>query len=130
MLKTLQSDLQCNSERCKGEFTTTLHNKNCGTQSKFLVIQGKMDSPPLQSKSTLLELGMLKSIQKEHLKKPCPVPYHLQKPLKDWAKEGLRIYLLGAPRFRIVTAHKPLVPLFNKVKSNIPPRIEKWIMEM
>ena len=38
--------------------------------------------------------------------------------------------LLGAPRFRIVTAHKPLVPLFNKVKAKVPPRIEKWIMEM
>ena len=25
-----------------------------------------------------------------------------------WAEERLRIYLLGAPRFRIVTAHKPL----------------------
>lgn len=47
-----------------------------------------------------------------------------------WAKERLRIYLLGAPRFRIVTAHKPLVPLFNKVKAKVPPRIEKWIMEM
>lgn len=34
-----------------------------------------------------------------------------------WAKERLRIYLLGAPRFRIVTAHKPLIPLFNKVKA-------------
>ena len=31
-----------------------------GTRSKFLVIQGKMDSPPLLSKRTLLELGMLK----------------------------------------------------------------------
>jgi len=30
-----------------------------------------------------------------------------------WAKERLRIYILGAPRFRIVTPHKPLVPLFN-----------------
>ena len=47
-----------------------------------------------------------------------------------WAKERLRIYLFGAPRFRIVTAHKPLVPLFNKVKDKVLPRIEKWIMEM
>ena len=47
-----------------------------------------------------------------------------------WAKERLRIYLLGAPRFRFVTAHKPLIPLFNKVKAKVPPRIEKWIMEM
>jgi len=48
----------------------------------------------------------------------------------EWAKERLRIYLLGAPRFRIVTAHKPLVPLFNKVNAKVPPRTEKWIMEM
>ena len=47
-----------------------------------------------------------------------------------WAKERVRIYLLGGPRFTIVTAHKPLVPLFNKVKAKVPPRIEKWIMEM
>ena len=47
-----------------------------------------------------------------------------------WAKERLRIYLLGAPRFRIMTTHKPLIPLFNKVKAKVPPRIEKWIMEM
>ena len=47
-----------------------------------------------------------------------------------WAKERMRIYLLGEPRFRIVTAHKPLVRLFNKVKAKIPPRREKWIMEM
>ena len=47
-----------------------------------------------------------------------------------WAKEELIIYLLGAPRFRIVTAHKPLIPLFNKVKAKVPPRIEKWIMDM
>ena len=40
-LKILQSDLTV-----KGEFTTTLRNKNRGTQSKFLVIPGKMDSPP------------------------------------------------------------------------------------
>ena len=51
----LKSDLTV-----KGEFTATLWNKNRGTQSKFLVIEGKMDSPPLLSKSTLLDLGMLK----------------------------------------------------------------------
>ena len=45
-----------------------------------------------------------------------------------WAKEGLRSYLLGAPKFRIITAHKPLVPLFNKAKMKMPPRIEKWVM--
>ena len=54
-MKTLKSDLTV-----KGEFTATLRNKNRGTRSKFLVIQGKMDSPPPLSKSTLLDLGMLK----------------------------------------------------------------------
>ena len=47
-----------------------------------------------------------------------------------WAKERLRINLLGAPRFGIVTAQKSLVPLFHKVKDKVPPRIEKWIMGM
>ena len=47
-----------------------------------------------------------------------------------WAKERLRINLLGAPRFGIVTAHKSLVPFFHKLKDKVPPRIEKWIMEM
>ena len=54
-LKTFQSDLTF-----KGEFTAILRNNNRGTESKFLVIQGKMDSPLLLSKNTLLELGMLK----------------------------------------------------------------------
>ena len=136
-LKTLHCDLTV-----KGEFTTTLRNKSRGTQSKFLVIQGKMDSPPLLSKSTLLELGMLRiepegilketnelrikiaktpdgsieatlkeysgifqgigcfrekntgkkievklemeSKAKPVAQRPRPVPYHLQRPLKDW----------------------------------------------
>ena len=47
-----------------------------------------------------------------------------------WAKERLKSYLLGAPRFRIVTSHKPLVPLFNKARAKMHPRIEKWVMEM
>ena len=45
-------------------------------------------------------------------------------------KERLSIYLLGAPRFRIGTGYKPLIPLFNKVRAKVPPKIEKWIMEM
>ena len=40
------------------------------------------------------------------------------------------MYLLGAPRFQIITAHKPLLPLFNKATSKLPPRIEKWVMDM
>jgi len=142
-LKTLQSDLMV-----KGEFTATLRNKNWGTQSKFLMIQEKIDSPPLLSKNTLLELGMLqidpegtlketnelriktvktpddrietvlseysdvfqgigcfreentgKKIEiklemepdvKPVARKTCRVPYHLQKPLKDWLDQGVK----------------------------------------
>lgn len=31
-----------------------------------------------------------------------------------WAKNRFSIYLLGAPKFKIITAHRPLLPLFNK----------------
>ena len=47
-----------------------------------------------------------------------------------WAKDRFSIYLLGAPRFTIVTAHKPLLPLFNTPTAKFPPRIEKWVMDM
>ena len=41
-----------------------------------------------------------------------------------WAKNRFRIYLLGAPKFKIITAHKPLIPMFNKTNIKLPPRIE------
>lgn len=47
-----------------------------------------------------------------------------------WAKNRFRIYLLGAPHFQIMTAHKPLIPLFNKATMKLPPRIERWVMSM
>ena len=174
-LKTLQSDLTV-----KGEFTATLRNKNRGTQSKFLVIQGKMDSPPLLSKSTLLELGMLKIDPEGTLKetnelriktvktpddsietvlceysdvfqgigcfrekntgkkievklemetdakpvaqKPRPVPYHLQKPLKDWLDQGVKEEIFEkVPDGEAITWCSPLVvqpkPKFTEMKS-------------
>ena len=33
-------------------------------------------------------------------------------------------------RDSVFTAHKPPLPLFNKAKATMPPRIEKWVMEM
>ena len=48
----------------------------------------------------------------------------------QWAKNRFRIYLQGAPKFRIITAHKPLIPMFNKTTAKLPPRIEKWVMNM
>ena len=62
-LKTLQSDLTV-----KGKFTASLRNKNRGTPSKLLVIQ-EMTTPPLLSKSTLIELRMLKIDPEGTLKK-------------------------------------------------------------
>ena len=174
-LKTLQSDLTV-----EGEFTTTLRNKNWGTQRKFLVIQGNMDSPPLLTKSTLLELGMLKIDPEGTLKetnelriktvktpddsieaalredsdvfqgiscfrekstgkkievklemepdaepvaqKPRPVPYHLQKPLKDWLDQGVNEEIFEkVPDGEAITWCSPLVvqpkPKFTDMKS-------------
>ena len=54
-LKTLQSELEV-----IGEFPTVLRNKTRGIETKFLVIKGHMDSPPLLSKASLEDLGMLK----------------------------------------------------------------------
>ena len=86
-LKTLQSDLTV-----KGEFTITLRNKNRGTQSKFLVIQGKMDSPPLLSKSTLLELGMLKIDPEGTLKETNELRIQTVKMSDDSIETALREY--------------------------------------
>ena len=47
-----------------------------------------------------------------------------------WAKNRFSLYLLGAPRFKIITAHKPLIPMFNKETAKLPPRIEKWVMDL
>ena len=47
-----------------------------------------------------------------------------------WAKDQFGMYLQGAPRFTIVTAHKPLLPMFSKPSVKLPPRIEKWVMDM
>ena len=40
-----------------------------------------------------------------------------------WAKTRFWIYLLGAPKFEIVTLHKPLFSMFSKAGSKFPPRM-------
>ena len=47
-----------------------------------------------------------------------------------WAKNRFKMYLLGAPEFKIITGHKPLLSMFNKVTAKLPPRIERWVMDM
>ena len=44
----------------KEEFTATVRNQTCGSVTRFVVTRGRIDSPPLISKSTLQELDMLK----------------------------------------------------------------------
>jgi len=53
-LSTLQSELLVN-----GEFTATIRNQTCGLVARFVVTRGSINSPPLISKSTLQELGIL-----------------------------------------------------------------------
>ena len=53
-LHTLQNQLLI-----KGEFEAILRNQTCGKPTKFLVIKGRINSPPLISKNTLMKLGML-----------------------------------------------------------------------
>ena len=38
-----------------------------------------------------------------------------------WAKHRFSMYLLGAPKFRIITSHKQLIPMFSKATSQLPP---------
>ena len=47
-----------------------------------------------------------------------------------WAKDRFGKNLQGAPRFTIVTAHKPLLPMFSKPSVKLPPRIVKRVMDM
>ena len=47
-----------------------------------------------------------------------------------WAKDRFGMYLQGTPRFTIVMAHKPLLSMFNKPSAKLPPRIERWVMDM
>ncbi len=47
-----------------------------------------------------------------------------------YAKNRFTIYLLGAPKFKIIAARKPLLPLFNKATMRPPPRMEKWVIGM
>ena len=45
-------------------------------------------------------------------------------------KEKIPYVLTRCPKFQIITAHKPLVTMFNKPTAKLPPCIEKWVMSM
>ena len=40
------------------------------------------------------------------------------------------MYLLGAPKFKLATDHKPLIPLFNNPTAKPPPCIERLALKM
>ena len=46
-----------------------------------------------------------------------------------WAAKRLSIYLIGSPRFKTVTADRPLLPMLNEASQKIPLRIEKLVMD-
>jgi hypothetical protein len=54
-LNTLQHPLHV-----KGKFETIISNQTCRKPATFVVVKGRINSPPLLSKNTLIELGMLK----------------------------------------------------------------------
>ena len=53
-LSTLQSKLTV-----KGGFEATIRNKTCRTLARFVVVQGRINSPPLINNNTLIKLGMV-----------------------------------------------------------------------
>ena len=53
-LTALQNELPV-----KGEFNTVVRNNTRGVKTKIIVVHGRMNSPPILSKNTLQELGML-----------------------------------------------------------------------
>ena len=57
-LRTLQHKLEV-----KGEFQTVIRNETCGKPTKFVVVSGRIQSPPLISKETLIALGLMLKIQ-------------------------------------------------------------------
>ena len=48
----------------------------------------------------------------------------------EFSTRRLQMYLLGAPKFKLATDHKPLLPLLNNPKAKIPPRKERIIVKM
>ena len=53
-LQTLQNECPI-----KGKFNAVIRIKTCGVRSRFVVVKGRINSPPLISKTTLAALGML-----------------------------------------------------------------------
>lgn len=46
-----------------------------------------------------------------------------------WACERFHLYVYGMV-FKVVTDHKPLVPMFNNPRAQLPARIERWQLRL
>lgn len=46
-----------------------------------------------------------------------------------WGCHHFHLYVYGKP-FVVATDHKPLVALFTGTSSKLPPRIEKWMLQL
>ena len=64
-LSTLQNELNVS-----GEFKATARNETRGIETTFVVIKGKINSPPILGRKTLFELGMLEIRTYGALKEP------------------------------------------------------------
>ena len=47
-----------------------------------------------------------------------------------WAVKKMSNLLLGGPQFKVITDHKPLQYMFGKKGGEVPPRVERCIMDL
>ena len=64
-IRTLQNTIDI-----LGEFVTTVRNQTRGIQTKFVVVNGNINSPPLLGQKTLSDLGMIKISEEGRFKEP------------------------------------------------------------
>ena len=64
-IRTLQNTIEV-----LGEFETTVRNHTRGVQTTFIVVNRKINSPPLLGQNTLSDLGMIKISEEGNFKEP------------------------------------------------------------
>ena len=77
-LSTLQNELGIS-----GEFKATARNQTRGAETTFVVVRGKINSPPLLGRKTLFELGMLEIRPDGTLKEPNELRIQYKKSVRS-----------------------------------------------